>query len=56
MFFYSVLFKNFVYVAKYPIMILLLMLMVTLMSSMIIMNIENVVSKMEKQIFINEWR
>lgn len=40
MFFYSVLFKNFVYVAKYPLLIFTLMLVITLVLSHVLQQIE----------------
>lgn len=50
MFFYAELFKNFVYVAKYPILILGLMLVFTFAMSSILMSIEKIVIKIMRGI------
>ena len=50
MFFYSVLFKNFVYVAKYPIAVFALMLAITLTLSFVLQKIEKPVQKIVAKI------
>lgn len=50
MFFYLVIFKNFVYVAKYPILIFTLMIVITILCSALIMMIDNLISNMVKHV------
>ena len=50
MFFYAVLFKNLVYIAKYPILIFVLMIAITVIVSKVIMTIENFLTKVIKNL------
>ena len=50
MFFYQVLFVNFIYIAKYPILIFCLMLVITVLVSVVLQTVEKPLQKLVDKI------